>query len=448
MTTRERNDAIFRAALTPAASPGLRSGLADSIHDAIVATPQVKAASRWSLGGSTGLLRTGAMGVALFVLALLLLVAAIVVLSSRPKPVLPDVLTYRGGPERTGVLPGPGPAGDPVLAWEADMNDAVAVMPVAREGTVYVADLSGTVRALDEATGEDRWTVDLQSPVNGSPALAGGLLILGTDAGDVVALSAATGNEAWRFPTGGPVRASPAIVGDLLYVGSNDGNVYALDVATSAKRWSQSLGAPVTRGVAVSDGVVYAGATGGRFRTFDAASGVRGWTNDNLGAGEVGTPMVADGLVFVTSGLLEVGPSDGVTALDVRTGDERWRFPSPDGDPVYTGAVGDGAIYISTTYGDVYRLDELTGSPLPGWPFHADGGVGYLSGLVDGVLYIPSEDRYIHAVNVETGKERWKFPVVGAPNVPIVLNGRVIVGTSLGKVIAIGGTLPPSSGRP
>ena len=88
----------------------LTSGLADSIHNAIVDTPQAKAPSRWSIDRSTSLLRTGALGAALFVLALLVLVAVIVILSSRPKPPLPGLLMYRGGPERTGVMPGPGPA--------------------------------------------------------------------------------------------------------------------------------------------------------------------------------------------------------------------------------------------------------------------------------------------------------------------------------------------------
>jgi outer membrane protein assembly factor BamB len=232
-----------------------------------------------------------------------------------------------------------------------------------------------------------------------------------------------------------------------VYVGSNDGTVAALNLANGQRRWSRSVGAAVTRGVAVSGGVVYAGATGGLLKTFDAATGAPGWHVDNLGPGEVGTPMVADGLVFVASGLLNVGSSDRVTAFDSRDGTERWHFPGPGGEPVYNGAVGDGAIYISSGTGDVYRLDEFTGSLVPGWPFHADGPVGYLSGLVDGVLYVPSDDLVIHAVDVATAKERWRFSVQGSPNVPLIQDGRVFVGTSLGKVVAIGGTqTAPSSG--
>jgi outer membrane protein assembly factor BamB len=66
---------------------------------------------------------------------------------------------------------------------------------------------------------------------------------------------------------------------------------------------------------------------------------------------------------------------------------------------------------------------------------------------VDDVIYIPSEDRFIYAVDVRTGNGIWKFPVTGAPNVPAVIDGRIFVGTALGKVIAIGGTEPTPTGR-
>ncbi len=86
----------------------------------------------------------------------------------------------------------------------------------------------------------------------------------------------------------------------------------------------------------------------------------------------------------------------------------------------------------------MYRLDEKTGDGFQGWPFHTGGGVGYLAGLVDGILYVPSADRFIYALDVVTGMERWKFEVRGEPNVPAIVDGRIFVGTDLGKVVAIG----------
>jgi eukaryotic-like serine/threonine-protein kinase len=448
MSRRESNDAIFQAALTPAAGYRVPAGLADEIHDALLATPQAKARPGWSIGGRRLAPVARTAWVLLVIAALLALVVAAVVLSSRPRPVPPGIPMYRGGPDRTGVMPGPGPAGAPVLLWQVTMKGTVAVMPVVSGGTVYVADTSGMVVAMDEASHANRWTRQLGSPVNASPALAGDLLILGTDDGHVTALHAATGDVAWSKQEGPSVRAAPAIVGDVVYVGSNDGNVYALDVATGDQRWATPLGGPVTRGVAVADGVVYAGATGGIFDALDAATGSMLWARTDLGPGEVATPMVADGLVFVASGLLQIGPSDQITALDVQHGRTRWAFPAPDQQPLYGGAVANGAVYVSSNDGDVYRLDEQTGKVAPGWPFHTGGGVGYLSGLVDGVLYIPSGDRSIYAVDVSAGKARWRFKVQGAPNVPAIIDGKLFVGTDLGKLVAIGGSVSASGSSP
>lgn len=71
--------------------------------------------------------------------------------------------------------------------------------------------------------------------------------------------------------------------------------------------------------------------------------------------------------------------------------------------------------------------------------------VGYLSGLADGVLYVPSADRSIYAVDLDSGTARWSFKVQGAPNATAIVDARIFVGTDLGKVIAIAGSLPDKS---
>ncbi len=180
------------------------------------------------------------------------------------------------------------------------------------------------------------------------------------------------------------------------------------------------------------------------FDALDATTGTVRWSRADLGAGEVATPMVDDGLVFVATGLLEIGPSDQFRALDVRDGSTRWSFANADGQPLYGGAVADGFVYASSNNGNVYRLAETTGALAQGWPFRTGGGVGYLSGIAGGVLYVPSADRSIYAVDVASAAARWSLEVQGAPNATAIVDGRIFVGTDLGKVIAIG--TPPGVG--
>jgi hypothetical protein len=49
----------------------------------------------------------------------------------------------------------------------------------------------------------------------------------------------------------------------------------------------------------------------------------------------------------------------------------------------------------------------------------------------------------VSSLAAQTGAERWRIAVTGTPTTPAVIDGRVIVGTSLGKVVTIGGTDVP-----
>ncbi len=65
-------------------------------------------------------------------------------------------------------------------------------------------------------------------------------------------------------------------------------------------------------------------------------------------------------------------------------------------------------------------------------------------GIVGGVFYAASDDRKIHAIDIASHTETWSTAVKGAPSAPAIVDGRIIVGTSLGQVVSIVGTRQPS----
>ena len=69
---------------------------------------------------------------------------------------------------------------------------------------------SGSVDAVDPATGAVKWKRDLVSTPSGLLATAGGLIFTGDSDGYFMALDARTGKIVWHFPTGAPIDA-PAI---------------------------------------------------------------------------------------------------------------------------------------------------------------------------------------------------------------------------------------------
>lgn len=431
-------DDAIRSALTPAAQVQAPFGLAESIRSTVDVTSQRR--RPWVFGALPPQVRASLrVLVPVALVAMLLLIGLLIAVGSR-RPVLPalvsDVAMFHGGPGRTGVVTGPGPAGQPTVVWQGSVGGPItANMPAVVADVVYVADGGGAVSAFGAATGDLRWKVSLGSPVNTSPAVGGGLVVVGDAAGEIVALDIRDGGPRWTFHTDGEVRSSAAIVDGAVYVGSADGNLYALDLATGARRWAFDAGGAVTRSPAIDGGVVYVGAAGGTFSAVDAASGTLRWQKA-LGPGQVASPAVAGGLVVAASGLDETTAPHILFALDATTGDERWRYSAPTGQLLVIAALGDGSVFAAGGDGHVYALDA--GTAALRWSFDGHGTLGSDDALTGGVLFVSGGDRAVYAVDARTGAQRWRQAVTGQPGAIAVVGERVYIGTDLGKVTAIG----------
>jgi alcohol dehydrogenase (cytochrome c) len=69
---------------------------------------------------------------------------------------------------------------------------------------------TGSIIAVDPATGETRWRTETVTPVSGGLlATAGGLVFTGDAEGYLIALDAASGKPLWKFQTGGRIIAPP-----------------------------------------------------------------------------------------------------------------------------------------------------------------------------------------------------------------------------------------------
>lgn len=163
-------------------------------------------------------------------------------------------------------------------------------------------------------------------------------------------------------------------------------------------------------------------------------------------AAVVASPAVADGVVFV-------GSSDGTLyALDEATGAVRWKAET-DGPIASSAAVSKGVVYVGSYDGNVYALAAATGAVA--WKFATDGpdrrfeakGLHGLKpadqtipdawdfyasspAVSDGVVYVGSGDGHVYAIGAGDGKLRWKFATGGVVHAsPAVANGTVYVGS-------------------
>ncbi|HSG88037.1 MAG TPA: PQQ-dependent dehydrogenase, methanol/ethanol family [Pseudomonadales bacterium] len=155
---------------------------------------------------------------------------------------------------------------------------------------------------------------------------------------------------AWSYdlPTHRGVEATPLMVDGTLYVTSSWSVVVALDAATGARRWvfdpqvdraflAKGCCDAVNRGVAYHDGRIYVGAYDGRLIALDAENGSVLWdvqTTDRAQSYTItGAPRIAGDNVVIGNGGAELGVRGYVTAYDLVTGEQAWRFWTVPGNP-------------------------------------------------------------------------------------------------------------------
>ena len=91
--------------------------------------------------------------------------------------------------------------------------------------------------------------------------------------------------------------------------------VLSLDAATGAVRWKGKRGESRVGHVTpilVDDGAQLVSAGGDRVQGFDARTGKRIWSIYSRGEGVTPSPVVADGLIFTSSGFVDIVTSDFV----------------------------------------------------------------------------------------------------------------------------------------
>ncbi|MHC4915755.1 MAG: outer membrane protein assembly factor BamB family protein [Planctomycetota bacterium] len=272
---------------------------------------------------------------------------------------------YGGGPERCGLEM---KIGLPVkYAWKFQTGGRVKSSPVIANGIAYAGSDSGTLFALQLATGAEKWKAKIGSRIRCAPAVAGGVVVCGADDGLLRAFDAETGKPKWEFKTGGPITASPAIVGERVVFGSWDGRCYCVRLSDGEEFWRHRVGDPgvrVNAPPAVANGRVYVGAwedfaipgldlgTGKPLADYSDGTPGRGTKHAKLG--------LVQGLA-VYRGLLVTRSHNGASLLDASTGKIITRAGWPADLPSLPAFSGDRA-YCSGSPAPT-RISEVLAKP-------------------------------------------------------------------------------------
>jgi outer membrane protein assembly factor BamB len=116
--------------------------------------------------------------------------------------------------------------------------------------------------------------------------------------------------------------------------------------------------------------------------------------------------------------------------------DRLWSYKT--GNSVYSSpAIVNGFVYVGSEDDDVYAVNATTGAKL--WSYPTGSAVTTSPTVVNGVVYVGSGDD-VYALNATTGVELWTYPTGGAVPSPAVVNGVVYVGSADGDVYAVNAT--------
>jgi quinohemoprotein ethanol dehydrogenase len=160
----------------------------------------------------------------------------------------------------------------------------------------------------------------------------------------------------WEFDARSPIgsihrglEATPIVVDGVMFTSGAWGFVYALDARTGKEIWrydpnvDASYGRRaccdvVNRGVAVWKGKVYVGTLDGYMVCLNAADGKEIWRKDSFTDRTkaytiTSPPQVAGNIVMIGNSGGEYGVRGYITAYDLNTGDQKWRFFIVPGDP-------------------------------------------------------------------------------------------------------------------
>lgn len=135
------------------------------------------------------------------------------------------------------------------------------------------------------------------------------------------------------------------------------------------------------------------------------------WTANVGGTISLGTPVVADGTVVLVVTDNGGGDRGGLVALDLATGVEKWRSPTPEA-AVGAAAIAEGIVVVNTKQGMVYAVSLATGARL--WTYDAAEGLDTHSSslwapptVADGFVYIAVQGNFA-ALDLVTGVPSWE----------------------------------------
>ncbi|MDP6631243.1 MAG: PQQ-binding-like beta-propeller repeat protein [Kiritimatiellia bacterium] len=123
-----------------------------------------------------------------------------------------------------------------------------------------------------------------------------------------------------------------------------------------------------------------------------------------------------------------------------------WRVETGN-DVRATPVIGDGVVYVGSTDGKLYALDQVKGTPR--WVYEAADSIEGAALLVSNLVVVGDLEGVLHALDAKSGAKRWTLKVadriIGAPNrIDAVTPPRIVFGSYDNKLRCVSLTGKPA----
>jgi outer membrane protein assembly factor BamB len=342
------------------------------------------------------------------------------------------------------------PSKPPTLAWNTYIpgGGKTGIGTTYGDGLVFAGSFENQQIALNAKTGAIVWTTLTKGPMIFDGAYSDGRFIRGgTDDNTLYCFNATNGEILWTYApeddTDGYFVTGPAIAYGMVYEMNKDGYLYAIDVQTGDLVWRYKgpndtilwPGMP-----AVADGKVYV--TTGEIAQYGGQVGTSQFACINAFTGQSIWTLPIEALapresIALAYGSLYMIPGNVTTSVDASSGNEYSRL-----DELW--CIGTSQIPASDW--SMWRADPEHSSTAPvgpsnlslAWKFPTNGSVISSPAVVNGIVYVGSQDKNIYAVGAWSGTLIWKFATQGAvESSPAVADGKVYTGGDDGYVYCL-----------
>jgi outer membrane protein assembly factor BamB len=277
------------------------------------------------------------------------------------------------------------------------------------------------------------------------PVIYGELLIVSNSHDGVSAYDSQTGEKKWHFFVANGVEKEPILFRDNLYFGANDGFFYSVKAKTGLENWKNHVKAEIVASPSFdpAEGRVYFLTIANSLFALDAESGKQVWTYTRQDPSSYSirggtTPLIQDNLVYVgfsEGSFVAFNKLNGTISWEIQLNKNK-RFKDIDS----TAVLSDGKIFISGYDDKLYCLSSANGDVL--WKFDA-GGYSPVT-IKEELLFYPSTNGKIYALDKNTAKKIWEYEVAnGIPTEISLMKNLLVLGESQGSVLF----LKPSDGK-